>query len=80
MDVDAAWLYGVSTKALIQAVRRNAERFPHGFMFKLENGTAFTVEGLATLSTVLRSRRAAQMNIAIIRILKEVGTLKMMYT
>lgn len=34
-DADLASLYGVSTKALNQAVRRNAERFPSDFMFRL---------------------------------------------
>ena len=35
LDRDLAELYGVSTKALNQAVKRNAERFPDGFMFQL---------------------------------------------
>ena len=32
---DLAALYGVETKALVQAVKRNAERFPPDFMFQL---------------------------------------------
>ncbi len=32
---DLAALYGVETKALNRAVRRNAERFPDDFMFQL---------------------------------------------
>src|ERR1700682_2238646 len=35
LDAEIAALYGVPTKALIQAVKRNAERFPSDFMFQL---------------------------------------------
>jgi len=35
LDRDLAKLYGVSTKALNQAVKRNANRFPEDFMFQL---------------------------------------------
>jgi hypothetical protein len=35
LDVDLARLYGVSTKALNQAVKRNADRFPEDFAFQL---------------------------------------------
>jgi hypothetical protein len=35
LDRDLAVLYGIPTKALKQAVRRNAERFPDDFMFVL---------------------------------------------
>lgn len=35
LDFDLAELYGVPTKALNQAVRRNLERFPPDFMFRL---------------------------------------------
>ena len=35
LDFDLAQLYQVPTKALNQAVRRNLERFPEGFMFRL---------------------------------------------
>ena len=35
IDADLALLYGVQTKALNQAVKRNAERFPQDFMFQL---------------------------------------------
>lgn len=82
-----AWLYGVSTSALIQAVRRNKERFPGDFMFVLTrkeimnlsqfvissrikhapNVYAFTEQGVAMLSSVLRSKRAIQANVAIMR-------------
>jgi hypothetical protein len=35
LDMDLAELYGVETKVLKQAVRRNIERFPEDFMFEL---------------------------------------------
>ncbi len=35
LDRDLAQLYGVETRALNQAVRRNIDRFPEGFMFRL---------------------------------------------
>ncbi len=35
LDVELATLYGVATKALNQAVKRNAERFPEDLMFRL---------------------------------------------
>lgn len=88
-DADLARLYGVETKALNKAVRRNADRFPPDFMFQLaedevaalrfQSGTsngrggrryrpyAFTQEGIAMLSSVLRSGRAVAVNIEIMR-------------
>jgi hypothetical protein len=35
LDADLALLYGVQTKVLVQAVKRNAARFPADFMFQL---------------------------------------------
>lgn len=35
LDYDLAALYGVETRALKQAVRRNLDRFPADFMFEL---------------------------------------------
>src|SRR5205814_982602 len=102
-DADLAKLYGVSTKALNQAFRRNKQRFPSDFAFQLSSaeytdlksqivtssagGTnlrsqivpssshggrrrppyAFTEQGVAMLSSVLRSGRAVEVNIAIMR-------------
>ena len=37
LDVDLAEMYGVFTKALKQAVKRNIERFPEDFMFQLDS-------------------------------------------
>jgi len=84
-----AQLYRVTTSALVQAVKRNIERFPDDFMFKLTDKEAkllvsqnvipsikslggylpyaFTEQGVAMLSSVLRSKRAIQVNIAIMR-------------
>jgi phage regulator Rha-like protein len=89
LDADLAALYGVETKQLIRAVKRNLSRFPQDFMFQLneeefENlrfhfGTssqwggrryapyAFSEQGVAMLSSVLRSKRAIQVNIEIMR-------------
>ena len=35
LDADLAVLYGVENRALIQAIKRNVERFPADFMFQL---------------------------------------------
>ena len=35
LDADLAALYGIGTKALVRAVKRNADRFPEDFMFQL---------------------------------------------
>jgi hypothetical protein len=104
LDVDLAKLYGVTTKALNQAMRRNKTRFPADFAFRLSrkefdsmrsqivttpsDGSAiwsqivttsqkyrrsdslpiaFTEQGVAMLSSVLRSTRAVEVNIAIMR-------------
>lgn len=37
LDSDLAELYGVETKVLNQAIKRNLERFPEDFMFKLSD-------------------------------------------
>jgi hypothetical protein len=88
LDRDLASLYGVPTKALNQAIKRNLARFPEDFMFQLSKAEmtnlrsqtvtsgwggrrylpyVFTQEGVAMLSSVLRSARAIQMNIVIMR-------------
>jgi hypothetical protein len=89
LDFDLAALYGVQTKNLNKAVKRNAERFPADFMFQLtpeelrslrfQFGTskargglryrpyAFTEEGVAMLSSILKSDRAIRVNVAIMR-------------
>ena len=89
LDADLAELYGVETRVLVQAVKRNHERFPEDFMFQLSREEfsilrsqsmtssdwggrryppyAFTEQGVAMLSSVLRSQRAIQVNIEIMR-------------
>jgi hypothetical protein len=37
LDSDLARLYGVETRVLVQAVKRNSERFPDDFMFRLSD-------------------------------------------
>ncbi len=104
LDADLAKLYGVTTKALNQAMSRNKARFPEDFAFRLTRAefdnlrsqivttskerprmwsqivttsqkrrradalpVAFTEHGVAMLSSVLRSARAIEVNIAIMR-------------
>lgn len=101
LAADLATLYGVTTKALNQAVARNIERFPEDFVFQLTweerdevirrahslrsqtvtlkdrslRGRhpkylpyAFTEQGVAMLSSVLRSKRAVAVNVEIMRV------------
>ena len=92
LDSDLAGLYGVTTSALLQAVKRNQGRFPSDFAFQLVNqelrilrsqtvisssgsehggrryyAYAFTEQGVAMLSSVLRSQVAIAVNIEIMR-------------
>ena len=88
LDFDLSEMYGVQTKVLNQAVKRNISRFPIDFMFQLSKiefdnlrsqfvtsswgGTrympfAFTEQGIAMLSSVLKSETAIQINIGIVR-------------
>ena len=88
LDQDLAVLYGVETRALVQAVSRNRDRFPSDFMFQLTRQEfrnlrsqpvmtswggrrslplAFTEQGVSMLSSVLRSPRAVQVNIEVMR-------------
>jgi phage regulator Rha-like protein len=89
MDRDLSALYGVETKVLNQAVKRNLERFPEDFMFQLTGEEAidlrsqivtlkrgqhrkylpfvFTEHGVAMLSSVLKSKKAIEINIFIVR-------------
>jgi hypothetical protein len=92
VDADLADLYGVSTKRLLESVRRNRLRFPPDFMFQLTSQEVtnlrsqfatsslhrahggrrhrpyvFTEQGVAMLSSVLRSPAAIAVNIEIMR-------------
>lgn len=88
LDRDIAELYGVETKVLNQAVKRNINRFPERFMFQLTKDEcsrsqivtlntgrgynvkylpyAFTEQGVAMLSSVLRTDTAVEVSIKII--------------
>ena len=91
IDRDLAELYGVETKVLNQAVKRNIERFPEDFCFQLNKTEfeiwrsqfvtsnsdkkglrrppyVFTEQGVAMLSSVLRSKNAVEINIRIMRV------------
>lgn len=92
LDFDLAEMYEVETKRLKEQVRRNIERFPEDFMFRLTNEEAnfltinirsqnatllddwfryppfaFTEQGVAMLSGILRSPKAIEVNINIMR-------------
>ena len=90
LDAELAELYGVTTGALNQAVKRNKDHFPSDFLFELSSEEtedlksqivtssswggrrrsrpiAFTEQGVAMLSSVLKSRRAVQVNVEIMR-------------
>ena len=91
LDFELAELYEVETRYLNQAVKRNIERFPSDFMFRLTSEEwedfkvtsqivisplgggrqyipyAFTEQGVAMLSGVLRSQKAIEVNINIMR-------------
>ena len=90
VDFDLAEIYGIPTKSLNLAVRRNIQRFPEDFMFQLTKDESqslrfqietskigrggsrylpyvFTEHGVAMLSAVLKSQRAVQMSIFIVR-------------
>ena len=90
LDRHLSELYGIDTKVLKQAVRRNILRFPPDFMFELTKEEelslrsqvvtlkrgehskyspfTFTEHGVLMLSSVLKSERAVQVNIRIMRI------------
>jgi hypothetical protein len=101
LDSDLAAIYGVSTKALNQAVKRNTERFPNDFAFQLNSEEAaeflrsqnviskklskrsqvttearggrryfpyvFTEHGALMAANVLRSPRAVEMSVFVVR-------------
>jgi len=97
LDADLARLYGVEIRVLVQAVKRNVERFPEDFMFQLSKDEferlrsqivtsnkrggrrtppyAFTEQGVAMLSSVLRSKQAVQVNIEIMRTFVKLGAM-----
>jgi len=96
LDSDLAMLYGIETRVLKQAVKRNISRFPKDFMFELTElesdslrsqivtlkkgrgqhqkylPSVFTEHGVLMLSSVLKSDKAIQTNIQIMRIFSKV--------
>jgi len=93
LDFDLLTLYGIETRALKQAVKRNINRFPNDFMFVMTKNEAnylldmgvsqnvipmeynfggalpmaFTEQGVAMLSGIIRSQQAVDVNISIMR-------------
>jgi hypothetical protein len=89
LDADLAEIYGVTTKALNQAVKRNIGRFPSDFMFQLNADEkqevvtncdhltklkfsasmpyAFTEHGALMLGNVLKSSRAVEVSLNVVR-------------
>ena len=51
LDRDLASIYGVETRALNQAVKRNADRFPEDFMFKLSKEEWIEIERISNMSS-----------------------------
>jgi len=102
LDVHIAELYGVETRTLKQAVKRNLDRFPADFMYELTDieinevvsqnviphkkyfggaiPYAFTETGVAMLSSILKSGKAVEMNIAIIRTFVTLRKMALNYT
>ena len=58
LDRDLAELYGVPTKALNQAVKRNIERFPERFMFQLTRDDISNLKLQIATSNVMTSLRS----------------------
>ena len=89
LDADLCRLYGVETRVLNQAVRRNGDRFPEDFAFQLTEAEkaeviticdhlprlkyspqppmAFTEHGALMAANILRSARAVQMSVYVVR-------------
>jgi hypothetical protein len=98
LNTELAELYGVEPKVLLEAVKRNRERFPDDFMFQLTNQElanlksqivtsswgdlqpptpyAFTEQGVAMLSSVLRRKRAVQVDIEFKEVFDAIRQLK----
>ena len=57
LDEDLAALYGVETRTLVQAVKRNGQRFPEDFMFQLTAGEWAGVRSQSVISKPARGGR-----------------------
>jgi hypothetical protein len=51
LDSDEAALYGLATRVLVQAVKRNRARFPSDFMFQLTSEEVKTLRSQSVIST-----------------------------
>ncbi|MBI1811996.1 MAG: ORF6N domain-containing protein [Nitrospirae bacterium] len=60
LDSDLAELYGVKTKVLLQAVKRNIQRFPLDFMFQLNNQEVMSLRSQIVTSKSGRGGRRYQ--------------------
>ena len=91
LDASLAAIYGVTTKALNQAVKRNSGRFPPDFVYQLTSAEAasfnrsqtvtargkhrnvrhrplvFTEHGAIMAATILKSPRAVDMSVFVVR-------------
>jgi hypothetical protein len=57
LDRDLAEIYGVETRVLNQAVRRNIKRFPEDFMFELTRDEIMRISQIVTSSEIKYSKR-----------------------
>jgi hypothetical protein len=58
LDADLAILYGVETRVLVQAVKRNLERFPGDFMFQLTGSEWGNLKSQSVISSAWGGRRS----------------------
>ena len=77
LDADLAALYGVGTKALNQAVKRNRDRFPQDFMFQL---TAEEWDRLRSQSVTLNKPVAGKRSQSVTASRRNVGALPYAFT
>jgi hypothetical protein len=71
LDTDEAYLYGVETKRVNEAVKNNPEKFPEGYVIQTANrqyveSKHFTENGLYLLATILKSEQATQTTLSIV--------------
>ncbi len=64
LDRDLAGFYGVSTKALNQAVRRNLDRFPGDFMIRLTESEVIALQGNGLRSQFVTLKRGQHLKYA----------------
>lgn len=60
LDADLAELYGVETRSLVQAVKRNASRFPADFMFQLDAAEFASLRSQTGISNPAPARRGGR--------------------